>query len=170
VAILNKTTRYVSFLYLSRRSAAVTATVSTAAPTFGTQVIGQTEKALNAILERQLAGTDVTEPQWVALTLTVVSGGLPADALVERVSGALKIEQSAAGQRIAELAAANLVHTRLDNITEATERGKAQWTQVKAAIAQTTERLWGDLPERDLATAGRVLSTVLTRANAILAA
>jgi hypothetical protein len=32
-------------------------------PAFGTQVIGQTEKALNAILERQLAGTGLTEPQ-----------------------------------------------------------------------------------------------------------
>ena len=148
----------------------MTATIPTAAPTFGTQAIGQTEKALNAILERQLAGTDITEPQWVALTLTVVSGGLPTYALIERVSGVLRIEQPAAGQRIAELAAANLVHTTPDGTTEATERGKAQWTQVKAAITQITERLWGDLPEQDLATAGRVLNTVLTRANAILAA
>ena len=32
-------------------------------PAFGTQLIGQTEKTLNAILDRQLAGTGVTEPQ-----------------------------------------------------------------------------------------------------------
>jgi DNA-binding MarR family transcriptional regulator len=138
----------------------MTTTVPTAAPALSTQVIGQTEKALNAILERQLAGTDITEPQWVALTLTVVSGGLPADALVERVSSVLKIEQSAAGRRIAELVAANLVHTTPDGTTEATEHGKARWTHVRAAITQITERLWGDLPEQDLATAGRVLNTV----------
>ena len=30
---------------------------------FGTQIIGRTEKALNAILDRQLAGTGITEPQ-----------------------------------------------------------------------------------------------------------
>jgi hypothetical protein len=48
--------------------------VSTTTPTFGAQVLGQTEKALNAILARQLAGTGLTEPQWVTLTLTVVSG------------------------------------------------------------------------------------------------
>ena len=99
-----------------------------------------------------------------------VSGGLPAEALVERISSVLRIEQSAARQRIAELAAANLVHTTPDDTTEATEHGKAQWTQVRAAIAQITDRLWGDLPEQDLTTAGRVLNTVLTRANAILAA
>jgi hypothetical protein len=55
----------------------------TAPPTFGTPVIGQTEKALNAILHRQLAGTSLTEPQWVTLTLTVVSGGPGARSLTK---------------------------------------------------------------------------------------
>jgi len=32
----------------------------------------------------------------------------------------------------------------------------------------TPERLWGDLPAEDLATAGRVLSIVTARANAEL--
>ena len=32
-------------------------------PTFGPPLIGQTENALNAILDRQLAGTAMTEPQ-----------------------------------------------------------------------------------------------------------
>lgn len=36
--------------------------------TFGTRLIGQTEKALNAILNRELEGTGVTEPQWVTLS------------------------------------------------------------------------------------------------------
>jgi hypothetical protein len=35
------------------------------APTFSTQLIGQTEKTLNAILGRLLAGTGLSEPQWV---------------------------------------------------------------------------------------------------------
>ena len=38
-----------------------------------------------------------------------------------------------------------------------------------AAGTQITQRLWGDLPVEDLATTGRVLSTVLARANAELA-
>jgi hypothetical protein len=33
-------------------------------PTFCTPLIGQTEKAPNAILDRQLAGSGMTERQW----------------------------------------------------------------------------------------------------------
>jgi hypothetical protein len=64
---------------------------------FGTPVIGQTEKALNAILARQLAGTGLTEPQWVTLTLTVVSGGtLGRHELAGRVAGVLKVSEAEA--------------------------------------------------------------------------
>ncbi|MEV0270333.1 hypothetical protein AB0H43_16250 [Hamadaea sp. NPDC050747] len=137
--------------------------------TLTTQVIGQTEKALNAILDRLLAGTDITEPQWVTLTLTVVSGGLPADALTARVSNALKVDSAVARERLAELTSAGLVRQNPDGVVEATERGKAQWEAVRAQVTEITQRLWGDLPEEDLAVAGRVLSTVLTRASAALA-
>jgi hypothetical protein len=41
--------------------------------------------------------------------------------------------------------------------------------QIRAAVTQITQRLWGDVPAEDLATAGRVLGTVLARANAELA-
>ncbi len=139
--------------------------------TFGTQIIGQTEKALNAILERLLAGTDITEPQWVALTLTVVGdGSLTADALTARVAGSLKVDPATARERLAELTAAGLVATAPDGAVTATERGRAQWNQVRTEVATITEGLWGDLPAEDLAVAGRVLSTVLTRANTHLAA
>src|SRR5258707_10439578 len=82
-----------------------------AAPsTFGAPIIGQTEKALNAILARQLAGTGLTEPQWVTLTLTVMSGGtVDRDELTGRVAGALKVSDAQAQARIAELAAAQLL-------------------------------------------------------------
>jgi hypothetical protein len=52
----------------------------------------------------------------------------------------------------------------------ATEEGTARWQRVREAIGPIAERMWGDLPEADLAAAGRVLSVVLTRANALLAA
>ncbi|NJP33551.1 MarR family winged helix-turn-helix transcriptional regulator [Micromonospora thermarum] len=144
---------------------------TTSRPPFGTAVIGQTEKALNAILERQLAGTAITEPQWVALTLTVVSGGtLTGDLLVQRISDVLKVDPAVARQRVAELAAADLVRTTPDGVVEPTEDGRALWGRVRSGIDRITQRLWGDLPDADLTTAGRVLTTVLTRANALLAA
>ncbi|HEX3831588.1 MAG TPA: hypothetical protein VHW04_06425 [Solirubrobacteraceae bacterium] len=59
-----------------------------ATPSFSPQVIGQTEKALNAILKKLLAGTGLSEPQWVTLTLTVMSGGaVDRDELIGRVAG-----------------------------------------------------------------------------------
>ena len=36
---------------------------------FGPQLIGETEKTLNALLRRLLQGTGLTEPQWVTLRL-----------------------------------------------------------------------------------------------------
>ena len=39
------------------------------ATAFGPQLIGETEKTLNALLRRHLDGTGLTEPQWVTLRL-----------------------------------------------------------------------------------------------------
>lgn len=136
---------------------------------FGTALIGQTEKALNAILDRQLAGTGITEPQWVTLTLTVVSGGaIDRAELIRRVGGATQFSQASVAERITELTAAGFLRDGGDGRIEVTDEGRARWTQVRTAIEPITQRLWGDLPAEDLATAGRVLGTVLGRANAVL--
>ncbi|HWE07780.1 MAG TPA: hypothetical protein VG325_00400 [Solirubrobacteraceae bacterium] len=142
-------------------------------PTFGTPVIGQTEKALNAILHRQLAGTGLTEPRWVTLTLTIASGGtLDRDQLIGRVGGALKVSDSEAQARITELAAAQLLEAPDGDGSPVTvtDAGQQLHSHIRTAVTQITERLWGDLPAEDLATAGRVLSTILERADAELAA
>jgi DNA-binding MarR family transcriptional regulator len=141
-------------------------------PTFGTQVLGQTEKALNAILDRQLAGTGLTEPQWVTLALTAASGGtVDRDQLTGRVAGALKVSDAEAQARITELAAAQLLHAPDDggSPVKLTDAGQQLHGQIRSAVTQITHRLWGDLPPEDLETAGRVLGTVLARANTELA-
>jgi DNA-binding MarR family transcriptional regulator len=141
--------------------------------TFGTPIIGQTEKALNAILNRQLAGTGLTEPQWVILTLTVMSGGaIDHDELTDRVAGVLKVSEAEAQARIAELAAAQLLEVPDGggSPVKVTDAGQQLHARVRTTVTDITQRLWGDLPADELATAGRVLSTVLARANAELAA
>src|SRR5262249_12120648 len=76
-------------------------------PTFSPRVIGQAEKTLNAILGRQLAGTGLTEPQWVILTLAVTSGGTAGrDQFTRTVAGALKISETEARARIADMVTA----------------------------------------------------------------
>jgi hypothetical protein len=46
-----------------------------------------------------------------------------------------------------------------------TDAGRRLHSQVRTAVSGITQRLWGDLAAEDLATAARVLSTVLARAN-----
>jgi hypothetical protein len=142
--------------------------VTTTTQAFGTALIGQTEKALNAILQRELAGTGITEPQWVTLTLSVVSGGdIDRSELIRRVGGATQFSQASVAERITELTAAGFLRDG-DGRVQVTEAGQARWTQVRAAIGPITQGLWGDLPAEDVAAAGRVLSVVLDRANAVL--
>ncbi|MDT3442516.1 winged helix DNA-binding protein [Pseudofrankia sp. BMG5.37] len=144
--------------------------MATTAQAFGTALVGQTEKALNAILDRQLAGTGITEPQWVTLTLTVVSGGtIDRAELIRRVSGATQFSDASVAERITELTAAGFLRDGGDGCVQVTNEGRARWTEVRTAIGPITQGLWGDLPAEDLATAGRVLGIVLDRANAVLA-
>jgi haloalkane dehalogenase len=143
------------------------------APTFSAPLIGQTEKTLNAILDRLLAGTGLTEPQWVTLSVTVMSGGtVDYDQLTAQVAGALKVSDAEARARLAELATARLVqlHDGDASPVTLTDAGQQLFGRVRGSVTETTERLWGDLPADDLATAGRVLNTILGRANAELAA
>ena len=54
---------------------------------FGPQLIGETEKTLNALLRRFLEGTGLTEPQWVTLRLAdLLDGSVGADGLAAAVA------------------------------------------------------------------------------------
>ena len=140
-------------------------------PTFSPRVIGQAEKTLNAILGRELAGTGLTEPQWVILTLAVTGGG-PAerDQFTRTVAGALKISETDARDRIGEMAAARQLQiTGEPPAVTATGAALQLHGRISAATTEITQQLWGDLPAGDLVTAGRVLAIITERANAQLA-
>jgi DNA-binding MarR family transcriptional regulator len=141
-------------------------------PTFSTQLIGQTEKTLNVILDRLLAGTGLDEPQWVTLTLAVMSGGpVERATFVGRVAGSLKVGDAQARRSLNELAAAGLLEAPdVDGASvRVTDAGRELHGRIRGTVSEITERMWGDLPPEDLAAAGRVLTTVLERANAELA-
>jgi hypothetical protein len=140
-------------------------------PTFDAQLIGQTEKTLNAILDRRLAGTGLNEQRWITLTLAVMSDGpIDRNQFVRRLSGALKLSETEADARIAELAAVQLLDAPSGGSpVKVTDAGHALHRRIRTSVVEITERLWGDLPADDLAVAGRVLNTILERANAELA-
>jgi hypothetical protein len=140
-------------------------------PTFSPRVIGQAEKTLNAILGRQLAGTGLTEPQWVILTLAVTSGGTAGrEAFTRMVADALKISETEARALIGDMVTAQQLQiTGEPPAVTVTGAARQLHSRIRVAIADITQRLWGDLPAEDLATAGRVLAIITDRANAQLA-
>jgi DNA-binding MarR family transcriptional regulator len=136
-------------------------------PVISTQVIGQAESALGAILDPILAATQTSFPQWLVLTVTAGSGGtLERDQLVGRITNARKLDAADVLTAIRELTEAGLLAgTQQVSLTDA---GRARYQQIRGRIEDVTGRLFGDLPASDLETAGRVLSIVTARANAEL--
>jgi hypothetical protein len=129
---------------------------------FGPQLIGETEKTLNALLRRLLDGTGLTEPQWVTLRLaglldgTVDGGGLAA-AVLDRAHFA------DASDVVGDLTARGL----LDD-GRLTSGGRDLLSTMQATIAAETAPIWDDLPAADVAATARVLDAVVTRARGVL--
>lgn len=143
-----------------------------ASPTLNPRVIGQAENAHRPILDRILAPTGTTFHQWVTLSVTAADGGaVDRNQLVERVTGALRIDDAAMRATVAELTASELLEALPGDGSRVglTDAGRARHRQIKGAIDEVTARVYDDLPADDLATAGRVLSLITARLNAELA-
>src|SRR6185312_7118710 len=137
--------------------------------TFTPQVLGETEKALNAILYRELGHAGLTEHQWIVLRLATRAGGsVGREALVARLAGALKVDAAVAAARVDELEAAGLLRAAADapGSVAVSAAGAQAHDRVRAVVDGITVGLWDDLPADDLATTGRTLATILERANA----
>lgn len=141
-------------------------------PPLNTQVIGQAESALGALLEPLLASAGISFQQWLVLTVTAASGGrTDRGQLVARIAGARKTGPAEAESAIAELTAAGLVTAGLATATgplALTDSGQDAYQRIRGAIEELNAELFA-FPSEDLATAGRVLSIVTERANAVLA-
>ena len=136
-------------------------------PPLSTQVIGQAESALGALLEPLLAGTGITFHQWLVLTVTAASGAsIDRGQLIARISNARKLDGATVESAITELTAAGLV--TVDGPVTLTDAGRTGYLSIRGALEEITAGLF-DFPPEDLATAGRILSIVTSRANALLA-
>ena len=136
-------------------------------PPLNTQVIGQTESALGALLEPLLADAGITFQQWLVLTVTTASGGrTDRGQLVARIAAASKIDGMEVESAIAELTAAGLATAT--GPLALTDSGQDAYQRIRGAIDELNAELFAFPPE-DLAAAGRVLTIVTERANAVLA-
>lgn len=125
---------------------------------FGPQLIGRTEKSLNALLEQLLAGR-VTEREWVVLRLAGQGSG---DLVHDARETAHFVD---AADLVAGLAARGLL---ADGAL--TAAGVDLVDQVLARIAERVGPIWADLDRDDVAAAERVLNEVLHRAGTLLTA
>src|SRR5689334_5248061 len=135
-------------------------------PPLNTQVIGQTESALGALLEPLLANAGITFQQWLVLTVTAASGGrADRGQLVARIAGARKVDGAEVESAIAELTTAGLTAAGLTAAELATasgplaltDSGQDAYQRIRGAVDELNAELFAFPPE-DLATAGRVLS------------
>src|SRR5690349_9961650 len=109
-------------------------------PPLNTQVIGQAESALGALLEPLLADAGLTFQQWLVLTVTAASGGRTGRGqLVARISGARKVDPTAVESAIAELAAAGLA-TGTGPLA-LTDSGRDMYQRIRGAVDELNAEL-----------------------------
>jgi len=123
---------------------------------FGPQLVGQTEKTLQALLGQALDGTGLDERQWVALRLADQPDGRP---LRERAADLARFADADA--LVSALEARGLVAA-----DAATAAGRAMLADVLARSAALSGPIWDDVPDADAA--ARALTEVLNRARAAL--
>jgi hypothetical protein len=135
--------------------------MSTLTP-FGPQLLGETEKTLNALLRRSLHGTGLTEPQWVTLRVAALTeASADIDGLARVVADRAHFVDAA--QLVRELTERGLLEDgRL------TTAGRELIESVLAKSAAETGPIWDDFTAGDLAVTTRVLNELLTRARAVL--
>jgi hypothetical protein len=156
-------------------------------PPLSTRVIGETESALGALLAPLLAEAGLDFLQWVILSVVSAVSEPAAPAGLARSDGqgspagpGITRDQLAAQVTSARKVAAAEVTAALDALVAGgalaagdgglalTGAGRAIRDQVRGRLAEITSCLF-DFPAADLAVAGRVLTTITARANAVLA-
>ncbi len=127
---------------------------------FGPQLIGQTEKALNALLATILAGDDLSEPQWVTLRLTEQFDGT--GSLAAFVHDRTRRPDT-------EAVLTELTRRGLIDGDALTVQGRSLVARIGKVIADVAGPVWAGLHPDDTARAERVLNLVLERTRTVLA-
>jgi hypothetical protein len=125
-------------------------------PTFGPQLIGETEKTLHALLRLALADTGLDERLWVTLRVADQPDGA---ALRERLADRAQFEN-------ADELVTNLEQRGLVADDTLTPNGQAMLERVLAKSAALSGPIWDDIEDADAA--ARALTEVLARARAAL--
>ena len=126
---------------------------------FGSQLIGQTEKALNALLRTVLIDRQLSEREWVALRLTSQFDG--PDALAETIRDRAQFADAA--DLLSGLERRGLV---VDDALSAA--GADLVDEIGREIRALTEPIWAGIAAADAEAAARVLRSVLAQTTVLL--
>src|SRR5262249_53481351 len=117
-------------------------------PPLNTQVIGQAESALGALLEPLLASGNITFHQWLVLTVTAGRGGSAARGQPGAgISGARRAAARGVEAAMGELAAAGMVTA--EGQVALTDTGQGTYHRIRGAVEEITAGLF-DFPSEDL--------------------
>ena len=143
----------------------------TTPPILNGQIIGRTERATRALLDRQLEPIGLSFPEWVTLNQLVAGGGqVDGHELTVQVARGLRVSHDDAVGALAGLVDAGLATRTAEGMSSVSPSGERTYMEVSNGIAAIARHLYGDLPEADLAVAARVLETVTGRADELLQA
>lgn len=128
---------------------------------FGPQLIGETEKTLNALLHRFLEESRLTEPQWVTLRVARLLDGRVDEGRL--AAAADRAHFTDAADLVRDLTSRGLLADgRL------TSTGREVTAAIQARITTDTAPIWDDLAADDIAATARVLNEVVDRARLLL--
>ncbi|MEV0739500.1 MarR family transcriptional regulator [Streptomyces sp. NPDC050549] len=144
-------------------------TTTTATPA-DARTLGLAHYAARAVLEGVLARHGLGFQQQIVLRPVALAAG-PVDRgrLAADTVAALKVDADSAEGTIDELITAGLLRTDASDV-RITDAGRELYERITKETGAASARIWGDIPEADLVTTGRVLTLITERANAELAA
>jgi DNA-binding MarR family transcriptional regulator len=136
-------------------------TTTAPATTLSPKIIGQAEKHHTAILTRALSGTTVDEKQWITLNQALAAGA-PVDRSghAARVAAMTQWPKATVDNALAALIGSGLARGLPGDQIEITDAGRALAAKVRTESGRIVARAYGAVSPEDLATAGRVLSTI----------
>jgi len=126
---------------------------------FGSQLIGQTEKALNALLRTVLVDRQLSEREWVALRLTSQFDG--PDALAETIRDRAQFADAA--DLLSGLERRGLI---VDDALSVA--GADLVDEIGREIRALTEPIWAGIDAADAEAAARALRSVLAQTTLLL--
>ncbi|POX46395.1 MarR family transcriptional regulator [Streptomyces sp. Ru71] len=145
--------------------------MTTTAPLANSRTIGLAHYAARAVLERVMSRRGLTFLDTTVLRpVAAAEKPLTRERLVQGVTHDVKVSAAEAGRTLDELTDRGLLIVDDSGLVRMTDAGRELYDSGTAETAQASARIWADIPEADLAAAGRVLALVTERANAELAA